>query len=51
MMFIIVWCIFSLTRNVRNRMLLLNYVEKLIWLVNTYMLIDCDIVGECIYAK
>jgi len=20
-------------------------------LVNTYMLIDCDIVGECIYAK
>jgi len=22
-----------------------------ILLVNTYMLIDCDIVGECIYVK
>ena len=31
-------------------MLLLNYVEKLIWLVNTYMLIDCDIVCEYIYV-
>jgi len=51
MMFIIVWCIFSITWNVRNRMLLLNYVEKLIWLVNTYMLIDYDIVGEYIYVN
>jgi len=51
MMFIIRCCIFSFTWNVRNRMLLLNYVEKLIWLVNTYMLIDCDIVGEYIYVN
>ena len=50
MMFIIVWCIFPLTWNVGNRMLLFNYVEKLILLVNTYMLIDCDIVGEYIYV-
>jgi len=31
-------------------MLVLNYVKKLI-LVNTYMLIDCDVVGEYMYVN
>ena len=49
-MFIMVWCIFSLTLIMRNGMKLLNYMIQLI-LVNTYMLIDGDIVGECIYVN
>jgi len=48
MMFIIRWCIFSFTWIARNRML--NYVKKLI-LVNAYMLIDWDVVGEYIYVN
>ena len=45
MMFIIRCCIFSFTWIVRNSMMLLNYMIKLM-LVNTHMLIDCDIVDE-----
>jgi len=48
MMFITRWCIFSFTWIVRSRML--NYVKKLI-LVNAYMLIDWDVVGEYIYIN
>jgi len=40
---------FLLTWIVRNNMMLLNYMIKSM-LVNTYMLIDCDIVGEYIYV-
>ena len=47
---IMVWCIFSFTWNVRNRMLLLNYMMKSM-LAYTYMLIDCDIDGEYIYVN
>jgi hypothetical protein len=50
MMFIMVYCIFSLTLIVRNGMKLLDHMMKSM-LVNAYMLIDCDIVGECIYVN
>jgi len=40
---------FLLTWIVRNNMMLLNYMIKLM-LVNTYMLIDYDMVGEYIYV-
>jgi len=41
---------FLLTWIVRNNMMLLNYMIKSM-LVNTHMLIDCDIVGEYIYVE
>ena len=41
---------FLLTCIVRNNMMLLNYMIKSM-LVNTYMLIDCDIVGEYVYVN
>jgi len=40
---------FLLTWIVRNNMKLLNYMIESM-LVNTYMLIDCDIVGEYTYV-
>jgi len=48
MTFIIRWCIFFFTWIVRSCML--NYVKKLI-LVNAYMLIEWDVVGEYIYVN
>jgi len=49
MMFIIRCCIFSFTWMVRNSMMLLSYMIKSM-LVNTYMLNDCDILGEYTYV-
>jgi len=48
MMFFIRWCVFFFTWIVRSCML--KYVKKLI-LVNAYMLIDWDVVGEYIYVN
>jgi len=48
MMFIIRWWIFFFTWIVRSCML--NYVKQLM-LVNAYMLIDWDVVGEYIYVN
>jgi len=50
MIFILVWSISSFTWNMRNRMLFLNYIMKLM-MMNTCMLIDCAIVGEYVYVK
>jgi len=50
MIFILIWCIFFFTWIMRSCMLVLNYVKKLM-LVNAYMLIDWDVVGDCIYVK
>jgi len=49
MIFIIRCCILSFTWIVGKNMVLLIYMIKSM-LVNTYMLNDCDIVGECIYV-
>ena len=50
LIFILIWSISLFTWIVRSWMLVLNYVKKLM-LVNAYMLIDWDVVGEYIYVN